>query len=284
MTGWSLAPTALELSLAALLGLLIGSFLNVLIYRLPVMMERAWARDCAAAADAPAPQQETFNLLVPRSRCGHCGHVLRWFENIPVLSFMALRGACASCKTPLSWRYPLVEVSSAALFAYCAQRWGISPAGAAWACFGCLLLASALIDWDTTYLPDDLTLAMLWLGLLSASLGYSGVTLDDALWGAVAGYGSLWSVFWVFKLLTGKDGMGYGDFKLFAALGAWFGGVALVPLILVASCSGALVGLAMQWRGALRDGGVVPFGPFLALGGAVVLIIEPTVLAQWVRA
>ncbi len=282
MTVWLPTQHMLELSWVTLLGLLVGSFLNVLIYRLPVMMERAWARDCAALTDVPLPQEERFNLLLPRSRCGRCGHTLSWYENIPVVSFLALRGRCVACKTALAWRYPLVELTCAALFAYCAQRWGISPAGGAWALFGCLLLASALIDWDTTYLPDDLTLPMLWLGLLSASLGYSGVGLNDALWGAVAGYGSLWSVFWVFKLLTGKDGMGYGDFKLFAALGAWFGWIALVPLILAASCSGAVVGLAMRWRGGLREGGVVPFGPFLAGAGAMAMVLEPRLLAHWV--
>ena len=257
----------LFLAAAALAGLLVGSFLNVLIYRLPVMMERGWAKDCAALSDLPEPQHPAFNLLVPRSRCGHCGHAIRWFENIPVLSFLALRGRCASCHSAISWRYPAVEALTGHLFAYCALRWGMGPEAAAWAAFGSILLACALIDWDTTYLPDDLTLGLLWLGLISASLGYSGISLDGALWGAVAGYGSLWSIFWLFKLLTGKDGMGYGDFKLFAALGAWFGWAELVPLILMASCSGAVVGLVMKWRASLREGGVVPFGPFLAMGG-----------------
>jgi leader peptidase (prepilin peptidase)/N-methyltransferase len=270
-------PT-LFLALAALAGLLVGSFLNVLIYRLPVMMERAWAKDCAALSDLPELQHPAFNLLVPRSRCGHCGHAIRWAENIPVLSFLALRGRCAACGAGISWRYPAVEVLTGLLFAYCAARWGSGPEAAVWAAFGCLLLACAWIDWDTTYLPDDLTLSLLWLGLVSASLGYSGVHLDDALWGAVAGYTSLWLVFWLFKLLTGKDGMGYGDFKLFAALGAWFGWTALVPLILLASCSGAVVGLVMKSRSALREGGVVPFGPFLAGAGFVTMVANP---AYW---
>jgi leader peptidase (prepilin peptidase)/N-methyltransferase len=273
--GYGMPIPAPYLALAALLGLLVGSFLNVLIHRLPIMMERAWARECAALSDLPEPAQAPLNLLVPRSRCVRCGHPLRWVENIPVLSFVALRGRCSACGTSISWRYPVVEVLTAALFAYCAARWGIGPEAAVWSTFGCLLLACGWIDWDTTYLPDDLTLALLWLGLVSASLGYSGVRLDDALWGAVAGYLSLWLVFWFFKLLTGKDGMGYGDFKLFAALGAWFGWTALVPLMLLASCAGAAVGLGMKWRKSLREGGVVPFGPFLAGVGFVAMFIDP---------
>lgn len=270
------ATAAPYLAVAALLGLLIGSFLNVLIHRLPRMMERAWARECAALSDTAEPETAALNLLVPRSRCGHCGHTLRWVENIPVLSFMVLRGRCAACGVAIPWRYPAVEVLTAVLFAYCAARWGLGPEALAWATFGCLLLACGWIDWDTTYLPDDLTLTLLWLGLVSASLGYSGVRLDDALWGAVAGYTFLWLVFWFFKLLTGKDGMGYGDFKLLAALGAWFGWTALVPLILLASCSGAIVGLAMKSRSALREGGVVPFGPFLAGAGFVAMVASPS--------
>jgi len=265
----------LNLVLAACAGLVVGSFLNVLIYRLPVMMERAWAKDCAALSDLPEPQAPTFNLMVPRSRCPHCGHSIRWMENIPILSFLALRGRCASCNGGISWRYPTVEAVTGLLFVYCAGRWGMGTEAAVWAGFGSILLACALIDWDTTYLPDDLTLSLLWLGLVSSSLGYSAVRLDDALWGAVVGYASLWSIFWAFKLLTGKDGMGYGDFKLFAALGAWFGWTELIPVILVASCSGAIVGLAMKWRSTLRVGGVVPFGPFLALGGFVAMGTAP---------
>ncbi len=275
MTAHGMEAATPYLVVAVLLGLLVGSFLNVLIHRLPLMMERAWAKECAALSDLPEPVHPPLNLLVPRSRCGHCGHQLGWMENIPVLSFLVLRGRCAACGTAIAWRYPVVELLTAALFAYCVARWGTGPQAVLWAAFGCLLLACAWIDWDTTYLPDDLTLGLLWLGLVSASLGYSGVRLDEALWGAVAGYLSLWLVFWMFKLLTGKDGMGYGDFKLFAALGAWFGWTALVPLIFLASCTGAAVGLVMKSRTALREGGVVPFGPFLAGAGFVAMVVEP---------
>jgi leader peptidase (prepilin peptidase) / N-methyltransferase len=257
----------LDASIAAFFGLLFGSFINVVVLRLPKMMERQWSAECASlqgkepAADAP------FNLVTPRSRCPHCGHTIRWYENIPLLSYLVLRGRCAACKAPISLRYPLVEATTAALFFFCVWHWGMTATGLVWCAFSGILLALALIDWDTTYLPDDLTLPLLWLGLIAAQLQWSGVSLSDALWGAVAGYLALWSVFWVFKLLTGKDGMGYGDFKLLAALGAWFGWQTLLPIILMASIVGAVVGIAMKMNSSLREGGYVPFGPFLAGGG-----------------
>ncbi|XAH22556.1 A24 family peptidase [Xylophilus sp. GW821-FHT01B05] len=264
----------IDAALAGLLGLLIGSFLNVVIHRLPRMMERQWAEECAAiaagddAAAAPAaPAEEAFNLIVPRSRCPSCGHGIRWYENLPVLSWLALRGRCSACKTPISVRYPLVELATGALFAFCVWRWGVTPVGGAWCAFSAALLTLALIDWDTTLLPDDITLPLLWVGLIAAVLGWTSVPLASAVWGAVAGYLSLWLIYWAFKLLTGKEGMGYGDFKLFAALGAWFGWQALVPLILVASIVGAVIGIAMKLRSSLREGGYVPFGPFLAAAG-----------------
>ncbi len=164
-------------------------------------------------------------------------------------------------------RYPLVEITTAALFFFCIWQWGITATGLAWCAFSGILLTLALIDWDTTYLPDDLTLPLLWLGLIAAQFQWTGISLSDSLWGAVAGYLALWSVFWVFKLLTGKDGMGYGDFKLLAALGAWFGWQTLLPIILMASIVGAVVGIAMKINSSLREGGYVPFGPFLAGGG-----------------
>jgi leader peptidase (prepilin peptidase)/N-methyltransferase len=263
----------IDAALAGLLGLLIGSFLNVVIHRLPRMMERQWAEECAAiaagdAAPAPAaPAEEAFNLIVPRSRCPSCGHGIRWYENLPVLSWLALRGRCSACKTPISLRYPLVELATGALFAFCIWRWGVTPVGGAWCAFSAALLTLALIDWDTTLLPDDITLPLLWGGLIAAVLGWTSVPLAGAVWGAVAGYLSLWIIYWAFKLLTGKEGMGYGDFKLFAALGAWFGWEALVPMILVASIVGAVIGIAMKLRSSLREGGYVPFGPFLAAAG-----------------
>jgi leader peptidase (prepilin peptidase)/N-methyltransferase len=270
-------------SLAGILGLLIGSFLNVVIYRLPKMMERQWAAECAELSEKHPQQEEApFNLMVPRSRCPHCAHQIRWFENVPVVSYLALGGKCASCKAPISPRYPLVEVATGALFFFCVWQWGATMTGATWCVFAAALLALALIDWDTTLLPDDITLPLLWLGLVAASLRWIPVDLNSALWGAIAGYLSLWSVYWAFKLVTGKEGMGYGDFKLFAALGAWFGWQTLIPMILLASVIGAVVGIAMKFASQLREGGYIPFGPFLAGAGLTALIWGPAPLRHFI--
>ena len=276
----------LEMALAGLLGLLIGSFLNVVIHRLPKMMERQWALEYAHYAAEQngnaLPQEQTapFGLSHPRSACPHCQHAIRWYENIPVLSYLWLRGRCAGCKTRISLRYPLVELLTGALFALCAWRWGLSPTAGAWAVFCALLVALAGIDWDTTLLPDDLTYPLLWAGLIAAALQWTNVPLFAAVMGAVAGYLSLWSVYWAFKLATGKEGMGYGDFKLFAALGAWFGWQALVPIILMASVIGALVGIGMKIASNLREGKYVPFGPFLAGGGLAAMLWGPGRIMQ----
>ncbi len=268
-------PLAMDLAIAGVLGLLVGSFLNVVIHRLPKMLERQWADECAQLAGQPAAQAAPYNLLRPRSACPHCGHPIGWHENIPVLSWLALRGRCSACKARISARYPLVEMATGALFAYAAWRWGLTPAAAAWAGFASAVLALALIDWDTTLLPDDITLPLAWAGLVASAFGWTGLPLAESLWGAVAGYLSLWTVYHFFKLATGKEGMGYGDFKLFAALGAWFGWQALIPIILVASVLGAVVGIAMKLTRGLREGGYVPFGPFLAFAGLVSLVLGP---------
>lgn len=257
------------------LGLLIGSFLNVVIYRLPIMLEAQWKAECTALDDKEAAATEKFNLNVPRSRCQKCGHQIRWFENIPVFSYVFLRGKCSACATPISLRYPLVELTTGALFFYCGWKWGATPTALAWSAFSATLLALALIDWDTTLLPDDMTLPLLWGGLVAALLGWTSVPLGAAVWGAVAGYMSLWLVYWAFKLATGKEGMGFGDFKLFAALGVWFGWQALIPIILMASVIGAIVGIAMKFSSGLREGGYVPFGPFLAGAGLTVMVFGP---------
>ena len=262
-------------AMGGLLGLIVGSFLNVVIYRLPKMMERQWVADCAEMTGQPLAEQERFNLLVPRSRCQACGHPIRWYENIPVLSYLFLRGQCSACGVRISPRYPLVELVTGLLFAWCVWRWGATGTAVAWCGFSAALVALTLIDWDTTLLPDSMTLPLVWAGLIAAALGLTGVPLADAVWGAVAGYLSLWLVYWGFKLLTGKEGMGFGDFKLFAALGAWFGWAALVPIILMASVIGALVGIGMKLTGSLREGGVVPFGPFLALAGLTAMVFGP---------
>lgn len=269
-----------EASIAGILGLLIGSFLNVVVHRLPKMMERQWAAECAELTGTPVKEEAPFNLMVPRSRCPHCGHAISWYQNIPVVSYVLLGGRCASCKAAISARYPAVEMATGALFFFCIWQWGATPTGMAWSVFSAILLTLALIDWDTTLLPDDLTLPLLWLGLLAAAMQWTPISLLTSFWGAVAGYLSLWSVFWAFKLVTGKDGMGYGDFKLFAALGAWFGWPALIPMILIASVIGAIVGIAMKFSTGLREGGYVPFGPFLAGAGLTALFFGPIALQK----
>ena len=297
-----LSPWAL-----ALVGLAVGSFLNVVVHRLPLMLERQWWSDVAAQlADADSYQRvfgakapevlartaggldksieglPRLGLARPRSRCPSCGHGIRWFENIPLLSWLMLRGRCSACGARIGLRYPLVEVATAALFAAFAWRSGPAPVALLWCGVAALLLAAALIDWDTTVLPDALTLPLLWAGLVCAALGWlPGLTLPQSLAGAAAGYLSLWSVYWLFKLVTGKEGMGYGDFKLLAAMGAWLGWQAILPIVLMASVLGACVGLAMKATGSLREGRFVPFGPFLAGGGGVVMIAGLPAVLGW---
>jgi len=268
--------------LGGFLGLMLGSFLNVVVHRLPKMMEQQWAAEYADMQGKEPEVAAPFNLLVPRSRCPHCGHQIRWFENIPVASYLALGGKCAHCKAPISPRYPAVEIATGGLFFLCLWHWGPTATGLVWCGFSAALLALALIDWDTTLLPDDITLPLLWAGLVAASLHWTAVPLFAALWGAVAGYLSLWSIYWAFKLLTGKEGMGYGDFKLFAALGAWFGWEALVPVILMASVIGAVVGIAMKFSTGLREGGYIPFGPFLAGAGLTAMVFGPDAILRFI--
>lgn len=295
-----LSPWAL-----ALLGLVIGSFLNVVVHRLPLMLERQWWADVAAqladresyrrvfGADAPAmlathagaldkslESLPALGIARPASRCPSCGHRIRWYENIPVVSWLVLRGRCSACRAPIGLRYPAVEIGTALLFAACGWRLGAHPATALACAFVAVLLVLALIDWDTTVLPDALTLPLLWAGLLLAAHGLlPGMNALGSVVGAAVGYLSLWSVYWLFKLTTGKEGMGYGDFKLLAALGAWLGWQAILPIVLFASVLGAVIGLVMKATGALREGRFVPFGPFLAGGGVGVLLVGlPTVL------
>jgi leader peptidase (prepilin peptidase)/N-methyltransferase len=266
----------LDAAVGGIFGLAVGSFLNVVIYRFPKILERQWADECAELAGKPPSDEPEFTLSKPRSRCRQCGHLIRWYENIPVFSYLALRGKCSSCATPIGMRYPLVELATGALFFWCVLHFGATPTGAAWCGFSAAIVALAMIDWDTTLLPDDITLPLLWAGLVVAALRWNpGLTLLNSLWGAVAGYLSLWFIYKAFKLLTGKEGMGYGDFKLFAALGAWFGWQALVPIILMASVIGAVVGIAMKVASSLRERGYVPFGPFLAGAGITAMVFGP---------
>ena len=272
----------LQAGLFGFIGLLVGSFLNVVIYRLPKMMEKQWATEVAAFRGETLPDEAPFNLMLPRSKCPKCSHQIQWYENIPVLSYLFLRGQCSACKTPISLRYPTVELVTGALFFYCIWRWGLTPTGLAWCGFSATLLSLSMIDWDTTLLPDDLTLPLLWAGLLLAALKVTNTSLESAIWGAAAGYFSLWLIYWIFKLITGKEGMGYGDFKLFAALGAWFGWQALIPIILMASVIGAILGIALKFTSNLREGGYVPFGPFLGLAGFSALFFGPQAILKLV--
>ncbi|HEV6966596.1 A24 family peptidase [Roseateles sp.] len=293
--------------LLGLLGLCIGSFLNVVIHRLPLMLERQWLHESAAqltdaaamARVAGVPQGDAdklakavddygtriealppFTLSRPRSRCPHCGHQLRWHENLPLIGWLRLGGKCASCKAPISKRYPLIELVTGLAFAALAWRFGPHPTTLLWCGFVAALIALAMIDWDTTLLPDAINQPLLWCGLVAALMGWT-LPLDKAVIGAVAGYLSLWSIYWLFKLATGKEGMGFGDFKLLAALGAWLGWQMILPIVLGASAIGAVVGIALKMSAGLREGRYVPFGPFLAGGGLVVLFAGQQTVLGW---
>lgn len=274
------------------LGLMIGSFLNVVIWRLPRMMEADWRRECAQlhATDQPDPPSDvhasvppgpTFNLWQPASHCPHCQRPLRWRDNIPLLGYLVLGGRCAQCKAPISLRYPLVEVACALVFAHCGWRYGLNVQALAWCGFGAALLTLAMIDLDTSLLPDAITQPLVWFGLVLAAVGVTGTPLLAALWGAVAGYLVLWSVYWAFKILTKKEGMGYGDFKLLGAMGAWLGAAAIVPLILISSIVGALTGLAMMALRRVDRGQPIPFGPYLAAAGLSVHVLGAASIARW---
>ena len=307
---------ALTLACAAVFGLLVGSFLNVVIHRLPLMMQAQWEAEAAELAEAqaldrnPGGQQaatrhqvpaeqvaagdpsaartataagatgQPFNLVVPRSRCPHCGHQITALENIPVLSWLWLRGKCSACKAPIPVRYPLIETLSAVLALAAVWQYGLTLAGigAVGLCFA--LIALAFIDLDTQLLPDDITLPLLWAGLLINLFG-AFVPLRDAVIGAMAGYLLLWSIYWLFKLLTGKEGMGYGDFKLLAALGAWFGWQAIPAIILLASVVGAVVGIALMVFARHGRDIPIPFGPYLAGAGALTLFFSQPLMALY---
>jgi leader peptidase (prepilin peptidase) / N-methyltransferase len=272
--GWDAAV------LAGVLGLLVGSFLNVVIYRFPKMLERQWAAECAEYTGQPAPEHEPFNLVVPRSRCRQCGHLIRWYENIPVVSWLVLRGRCSECKASIGLRYPVVELVTACFFGLCGWRWGLTPQAAAWAAFAALLICLFLIDMDTHILPDDLNYTLLWLGLLASALGWT-VPLASAVWGAALGYGVFWTIFQVYKLATGKEGMGYGDFKLLAALGAWLGAPFLLAIILMSSMVGAVIGVLLIIVGKLANKDIpMPFGPYLAGAGLLALAMSPAAVPR----
>ena len=274
MLAYLAASPALAIASAFAFGLLVGSFLNVVILRLPRRLQWQWERDSRELleieAPADTPEAAPPGIVVERSHCPKCGHALAAWENIPLLSFLALGGKCRGCKTPISWQYPAVELITGVLFALVVWRFGLGYQSLAALAFTALLVAMSGIDLRTTLLPDDLTLPLLWLGLL-LSLVPVFAAPTQAILGAVVGYLSLWSVYWAFKLLTGKEGMGYGDFKLLAAIGAWCGVSAILPVLLMSSLVGAVIGsiwLALKGRDRATP---IPFGPYLAVAGWIQL-------------
>ncbi len=268
-----LASSPLAFVLCTLvLGLLVGSFLNVVVYRLPKMMLRDWKAQAREVLELPPePPTETFNLILPHSRCPHCSHQIRAWENLPIISYLFLGGKCSNCKAPISKRYPLVELACGLISAFVAWHFGYGWQAGAVLLLSWGLLSMSLIDADHQLLPDAIVLPLLWLGLIVNAFGLF-VPLSDALWGAIAGYLALWCVFWLFKLITGKEGMGYGDFKLLAMLGAW-GGWQILPLtILLSSIVGAVLGLILLRLRNVETSTPIPFGPYLAIAGWIALL------------
>ena len=261
---WLLVTTAI------VAGLMVGSFLNVVIHRLPKLMERQWRSECAELTGGPAPSAERYNLVVPRSSCPACGHRITALENIPIASYVALGGKCSACRSPISWRYPVVEALAGLLAGFIAWRYGLSTAMLGALVFAWAMIALTFIDLDTFYLPDSITLPLLWAGLLINVAG-TYTDLRSAVIGAATGYLALWSVYWLFKLATGKEGMGYGDFKLLAAIGAWLGWKMLPLVILLSSFVGAAVGIALIVFARRGRSVPIPFGPYLACAGLVAL-------------
>jgi leader peptidase (prepilin peptidase)/N-methyltransferase len=261
---------ALLTAFAAVIGLVVGSFLNVVIHRLPLIMEREWLAQCAELRGETAAPGESLTLATPRSRCPHCGHAISAWENIPVISYLLLRGRCGGCGATISIRYPLVEVLTAVLFGLAAWKLGSGAAAVGAMLFLAAAVALTFIDFDTQLLPDDITLPLLWAGLLFNLFGVF-TDLRSAVAGAVAGYLALWFVYWGFKLVTGKEGMGYGDFKLLAAIGAWLGWQMLPLTILLSSFVGAIVGIVLIVLARHGRNVPIPFGPYLAAAGVIAL-------------
>ncbi len=259
---------------ASLLGLLIGSFLNVVIHRLPLMLQNEWRDQCtqllAGEEDTTPAEEAELSLMHPRSRCPKCGHGITALENVPILSYLCLRGRCSACNSSIPLRYPLVEILGGLVAAGAAWHFGFAPAAAAAMILGWALIAASFIDFDHQLLPDSITLPLLWLGL-ALNLFEIFTTLESAVIGAIAGYGSLWLVFHAFRLLTGKEGMGYGDFKLLAVFGAWLGWHALPAVILLSSLAGAIIGMALIAVAGRERSLPIPFGPYLALAGWITL-------------
>ena len=278
-------PVAFSISIGVF-GLFIGSFLNVVIHRLPIMLDNEWkhaSRDMLGLTDESEENQKPpYNLVVPRSACPKCGHQITWYENIPVISYLLLGGKCANCKTKISRRYPVVELATGLLFFICANAFGYSIL-TFWTCIlAAFLLVLSLIDYDTKLLPDQLVYVLLWTGLF-ANLQPSFVPLQSAVLGAIIGYLSLWTIFWLFKFVTGKEGMGYGDFKLFAALGAWFGWQSLFVIIMLASVTGAVLGIVLMIISSKDRNYAIPFGPYLAMAGFLYLFYGPMLIQYYLQ-
>lgn len=275
---------------AGLAGLLVGSFLNVVIHRLPIMMQREWQAECAALNEEEPPELPKYTLVVPRSACPKCGHQITALENIPIVSYLFLRGKCSGCSTPISLRYPFVELLTGVATAVVAWRFGAGYEALAAIFLTWSLIALSGIDFDTQLLPDSITLPMLWLGLL-LSLGHQSmpeattlfIAPNNAIIGAAAGYLSLWSVYQAFKLATGKEGMGFGDFKLLAVLGAWLGWMYLPMVILLSALVGAVVGISLIVFTRHGREVPIPFGPYLAAAGWVALVFGEPLLNAYLR-
>lgn len=257
-------------SCTTILGLMIGSFLNVVIYRLPEMMKRNWLQQCAELHGEAVQALPEFNLLTPRSTCIHCGHKITAWKNIPIISYLCLRGRCSQCHARISPRYPMIEAATAIISGFVAWHFGYGFVALAALIFVWALIALAVIDLDTQLLPDDITLPLLWIGLL-VNINHGFTDIQSAVIGAIVGYLSLWSIYWCFKLMTGKEGMGYGDFKLLAAIGAWLGWSMLPLVILSSSLVGALVGIGLILAAKLNKSIPIPFGPYL-VGGALIAL------------
>jgi len=277
-----LTPDLVFVVCAGAFGLVIGSFLNVVIYRLPIIMQAEWRAQCAELSGDESEPQPRFNLLVPGSHCPSCKTPLRIRDNVPLVSYFAQRGKCAHCSTAISLRYPVVEALTAALSVWVALRFGFSPAGLAALAFTYFLIALTFIDADTTLLPDSLTLPLVWAGLL-LNVYNVFVPLQEAVLGAAAGYLVLWSIYWLFKLTTGKEGMGYGDFKLLAALGAWFGWKMLLPILLLSSVVGAMVGIVLLILARRGRDIPIPFGPYLAAAGFIALVYGEDIARRFIH-
>jgi len=271
------ASPALFTAFASVLGLIVGSFLNVVIHRVPKMLEAEFRHECACLDlpdDAEPPARPVYNLVLPRSACPHCNTPIAGYDNIPVVSWLLLRGRCRHCKAPISVRYPAIELLSGVLTACAAAHFGFGMAALGAMCFVWTMIALFFIDADTFLLPDSITLPFLWLGL-GFNLAGTYVTLPHAVVGAMGGYLCLWLVYWAFKLITGKEGMGYGDFKLLAGLGAWLGWQSLPVIILLSSVAGSLIGIALVLLSRLGWNTRLPFGPYLAVAGVAALFWGP---------